>query len=151
HELLEVADSALPFSTLEELTVVDLALGTRLAAGRETLARDTLALLIDSLEASKAALQEAWEAHDEEAFLDAIHALNGACRYCGVPQLALIVETIETRLRSRGLVSIDILLEALYTAMSQLEEWQSQQASDSTHPSSTTNASAMPPSSDSDT
>lgn len=150
HELSESADSTLPFATLEELTVVDLALGTRLAAGREALARDTLTLLINSLEASKAALQEAWKIQDAEAFLDAIHALNGACRYCGVPQLALVVETIETRLRSRGLVSIGTLLEALYTAMAQLEGWQSQQAFDTPHPSRTTNASAMPPSSDSD-
>ncbi|MBD3897490.1 response regulator [Halomonas sp. ML-15] len=134
-----------PAAMQDELAVVDLALGTQLAAGREALARETLMLLIDSLDASEAALRSAWQAGNEEAFLDAIHALNGACRYCGVPQLALLAETLETRLRSRGLADVAPLLDDLYAAMARLADWRHR-----LQPSSTTNASASPSSSESD-
>lgn len=123
----------------DELPVVDMRLGTRLAAGREALAEDTLQLLLDSLPDSEAALRLAWQDGDEEAFLDAIHALNGACRYCGVPQLALLAETLETRLRTRGLASIAPLLDELYSAMARLDDWQRHQRLQETasRPSST--------------
>ncbi|APX93552.1 hypothetical protein BWR19_11745 [Halomonas sp. 1513] len=138
-----------PHAAQDELAVVDLSLGTQLAAGREALAWDTLLLLIDSLDASESELRRAWQAGNEEAFLDAIHALNGACRYCGVPQLALLAETLETRLRSRGLDGVAPLLDDLYAAMARLADWRRQHAP-TAQPSSTTNANASPSSSDSD-
>ncbi|GGX81076.1 histidine kinase [Litchfieldella qijiaojingensis] len=107
-----------------ELPIVDMALGTTLAGGHESLARETLDRLLDSLEDSDAALRQAWRDNDAEAFLDAIHALNGACRYCGVPQLALIAETLETRLRTRGLAKVETLLIELFDAMARLRAWQ---------------------------
>ncbi|QJQ94717.1 response regulator [Halomonas sp. PA5] len=112
----------------DELAVVDMRLGTRLAAGREALAKDTLSLLLASLDDSEEALRRAWEARDEEAFLDAIHALNGACRYCGVPQLALLAETLETRIRTRGLIDVAPLLDELHDAMARLRQWQQHNA-----------------------
>ncbi|MCH4561759.1 ATP-binding protein [Halomonas sp. EGI 63088] len=119
-----------------ELAVVDLTLGTRLAGGREPLARELLARLADSLPESKTAIREALEREDDEALLDAIHALNGACRYCGAPRLALIAETLETRLRSRGREGVTPLLDDLFAAMAGLRDWQTAQ------PSSTTKATA---------
>ncbi|WP_458526346.1 ATP-binding protein [Onishia taeanensis] len=111
-----------------ELAVVDMHMGTRLAGGREELARKTLALLLESLDESEASLQAAWQAEDHEALLDAIHRLNGACRYCGVPQLALLAETLETRLRVQGLAAVESLLKELYAAMSRLRAWQARHA-----------------------
>ncbi|MFY0992508.1 ATP-binding protein [Halomonas sp. C05BenzN] len=119
-----------------ELAVVDLALGTRLAGGRETLARELLARLAASLPESEAAIRDALEREDDEALLDAIHALNGACRYCGAPRLALLAETLETRLRSRGREGVTPLLDDLFAAMAGLRDWQA------TQPSSTTKATA---------
>ncbi|SDM57880.1 multi-sensor hybrid histidine kinase [Franzmannia pantelleriensis] len=145
----EPSSEARPAAEQDELAVVDLTLGTQLAAGRESLAWDTLLLLIDSLDTSEAELRSAWQAGDEEAFLDAIHALNGACRYCGVPQLALLAETLETRLRSRGLHGVAPLLDDLYAAMARLADWRRQHAP-AAQPSSTTNANASPSSSDND-
>nr|WP_163502873.1 ATP-binding protein [Halomonas socia] len=147
--ITERCAKAIPPAAQDELAVVDLTLGTQLAAGREALAWDTLLLLVDSLDASEAALRSAWQASDEDAFLDAIHALNGACRYCGVPQLALLAETLETRLRSRGLNGVAPLLDDLYAAMARLADWRRQHAP-SAQPSSTTKANASPSSSDSD-
>ncbi|WP_431023621.1 ATP-binding protein [Halomonas sp. H5] len=108
----------------EELPAVDLALGTKLAGGREDLARQTLEMLLASLDDTEDQLHQAWEAGDETAFLDAVHALNGACRYCGVPQLALLAETLETRLRVAGLADTASLVDALYAAMARLRAWE---------------------------
>ncbi|RAH37017.1 ATP-binding protein [Halomonas sp. SL1] len=110
-----------------ELASVDLALGTQLAGGREALARKLLGQLIDSLDESEAQVRQAMEVGDAEALLDAIHALNGACRYCGVPRLGLLAETLETRLRSRGLEAVTPLLPDLYAAMTALRDWQAAQ------------------------
>ncbi|MDR5868210.1 ATP-binding protein [Halomonas koreensis] len=127
-----------------ELASVDLALGAQLAGGRESLARRLLDQLIDSLDETEAQVREAMEAGDAEALLDAIHALNGACRYCGVPRLGLLAETLETRLRSRGLEAVTPLLPDLHAAMAALRDWQAAQ------PSSTTKATANAASSDSE-
>ncbi|MFG6178172.1 ATP-binding protein [Halomonas sp. THAF12] len=135
-----------------ELDSVDLALGTQLAGGREPLARKLLGHLIASLDDSEADIRRAVEASDAEALLDAIHALNGACRYCGVPRLGLLAETLETRLRSRGLEAVMPLLPDLYAAMAALRDWQATHSAHSlsshAQASSTTKATANADSSD---
>ncbi|SEM47987.1 hybrid sensor histidine kinase/response regulator [Halomonas caseinilytica] len=128
-----------------ELAEIDLALGTRLAGGREGVARQLLEQLIASLEETEADIRDAAERGDDEALLDAIHGLNGACRYCGVPRLALLVETLETRLRSRGSDAVAPLLPDLYAAMASLRSQGSHQLSN------TTKAIAKAASSDNDT
>ncbi|MFP4138024.1 MAG: ATP-binding protein [Halomonas sp.] len=132
-----------------DLPTVDLALGSRLAGGRETLARQLLGQLADSLEESEASIRQAYRAQDDEALLDAIHALNGACRYCGAPRLALLVETMETRLRSRGSEAMAPLMAPLFEAMAALRHWHAANPA-VVQPSSTTNATANSTSSDSD-
>ncbi|MDI5919996.1 ATP-binding protein [Halomonas sp. LR5S13] len=127
-----------------ELAVVDLELGARLAGGREPLARELLEKLADSLAHSERAIRDAVARDDEVAMLDALHALNGACRYCGTPRLGLLAETLETRLRSRGVSAVVPLLPDLYAAMGELRAWQAAQ------PSSTTKAIARASSSESD-
>ncbi|MCG6657896.1 response regulator [Halomonas campisalis] len=127
-----------------DLATVDLTLGTRLANGSESLARELLDELARSLPTSEAELRAALVANDEEGLLDAVHALNGACRYCGAPALALVAETLETRLRSRGMADIAALVDELFLAMERLKAWHAAQ------PSSTTMASASSASSDSD-
>ncbi|MGQ0333585.1 ATP-binding protein [Halomonas elongata] len=128
-----------------ELAEVDLALGTRLAGGREALAHQLLDQLISSLDETEANIRDATARGDDEALLNTIHALNGACRYCGVPRLALLVETLETRLRSRGGEAVEPLLPDLYAAMEGLR------ARGTYHASSTTKATANATSSDKDT
>ncbi|MDR5902733.1 ATP-binding protein [Halomonas icarae] len=130
------------------LATVDLTLGTRLAGGREELAHQLLLQLADSLDASEEAIHQAYESRNDEALLDAIHALNGACRYCGAPRLGLLAETMETRLRSRGRVAMAPLIEDLADAMEELRQWRKAQ-SEGAHPSSITKATANSSSSDS--
>ena len=114
-------------TTEDELPVVDMELGRAMAGGNPNLAKDTLKLLLDSLDGSEKTLRQTYAQHDEEAFLDAVHYLNGACRYSGVPQLALLCETLETRLRTQGMAAVGDMLEAVFVAMQRLRDWQALQ------------------------
>ncbi|MDX5376186.1 MAG: response regulator [Halomonas sp.] len=125
-----------------ELDVVDMQLGTRLANGNESLARELLEELVASLPKTEGELQGALATGDPEALLDVVHALNGACRYCGAPELALVAETLETRLRSRGMADIEPLIEDLFQAIERLREWHAthQEASNKVTASSTSSS-----------
>ncbi|MGJ7456386.1 ATP-binding protein [Halomonas sp. RA08-2] len=119
--LLEVA----PTLTADdgELPTVDLELGARLAGGRASLARELLERLAAGLEENEAELRRALAEGDDEALLDGIHGLNGACRYCGAPRLGLIAESLETRLRTRGRDAVTPLMNDLFDAMADLRAW----------------------------
>ena len=101
---------------------IDMALGRTKAGGSDDLARENLEMLIDTLGDSEARIRHAHAESDSDALLDAVHYLNGACRYCGVPQLALLVDDLERQLRTRGLVDVSGKLEELYAAMQRLRE-----------------------------
>ncbi|NVN55096.1 response regulator [bacterium Scap17] len=106
-----------------DLPVVDMALGVEMAGGREALALEMLRLLIESLPESEARIRRAWQARDNEAMIDGVHYLNGACRYCGVPRLALLVEALETRIRVSGLSRLEEDVDALFAAIDSLIQW----------------------------
>jgi two-component system sensor histidine kinase BarA len=111
-----------PMHAPETLAIVDLTLGERLAGGSLTRAHTQLIALIDSLDASEAQIRHAVKAQDEATLLDAVHHLNGASRYCGAPELALLVETLETRLRTRGMAQAQTLVNDLYASMQRLRD-----------------------------
>ncbi|BBO55621.1 MAG: hybrid sensor histidine kinase/response regulator [Cobetia sp.] len=117
------AKSQLSLEQDADLPVVDMALGVEMAGGREALALEMLGLLIESLPESEARIRRAWQARDNEAMLDGVHYLNGACRYCGVPRLALLVEALETRIRVSGLSRLEEDVEALFAAIDSLIQW----------------------------
>lgn len=102
------------------LPVIDLEIGARLAGGKEYLAREQLKRLIDGLAESEEHMRNAFAQQNLPTLLDWVHGLNGASRYCGAPELALLVETLETRLRTSGLSHVEGLLEDLYRAMARL-------------------------------
>ncbi|NHH86423.1 hybrid sensor histidine kinase/response regulator [Cobetia sp. MB87] len=117
------AKSQLSLEQDADLPVVDMALGVEMAGGREALALEMLGLLIESLPESEARIRRAWQARDNEAMLDGVHYLNGACRYCGVPRLALLVEALETRIRVSGLSQLEEDVDALFAAIDSLIQW----------------------------
>jgi len=118
----------------DELPVVDTELGITLAGGQPALAERMLAALLESLDAIEAELRRTHERGDESAFLDAVHHLNGACRYCGVPQLALVAETLESRLRAQGIASVADIYETLLEAIQRLRAWHTEQTRPVTPP-----------------
>ncbi|MBE0401536.1 response regulator [Halomonas sp. FME1] len=105
------------------LPVVDLELGAHLAGGKDYLAREQLKRLIDGLDESEKQMRSAYSQQNLATLLDWVHGLNGASRYCGAPELALLVETLETRLRTSGLDHVHGLLEDLYRAMAKLRTY----------------------------
>ncbi|MEC8902625.1 MAG: ATP-binding protein [Pseudomonadota bacterium] len=121
-EAASTRQSQVPTAPPSSLPAVDLMLGARLAGGRETLAKQQLVRLIDSLPESEQQIRDAFQAGDLTALLDWVHGLNGASRYCGAPELALLVETLETRLRTSGLRHVEALLDELYAAMTRLSQ-----------------------------
>ncbi|MCW2270192.1 Signal transduction histidine-protein kinase BarA [compost metagenome] len=82
-----------------ELKVLDPEEGLRLAAGKPDLAADMLAMLLASLEADREAIRAAREAADRNGMIERVHRLNGASRYCGVPQLRAACQRSETLLK----------------------------------------------------
>ncbi|MBF8780773.1 response regulator [Pseudomonas fulva] len=92
-----IADERLPAS--HELKVLDAQEGLRLAAGKPDLAADMLAMLLASLESDREAIRVAREAADRSAIIEHVHRLNGASRYCGVPQLRAACQRSETLLK----------------------------------------------------
>ncbi|MGH8382931.1 response regulator [Pseudomonas sp.] len=82
-----------------ELKVLDPEEGLRLAAGKPDLAADMLAMLLASLEADREAIRLAREAADRNGMIERVHRLNGASRYCGVPQLRAACQRSETLLK----------------------------------------------------
>ncbi|MFB9867687.1 ATP-binding protein [Vreelandella sulfidaeris] len=115
-----------PITPPAPLPVIDLELGARLAGGKEHLAREQLKRLIDSLAESEEHMRAAFAQQQLTTLLDWVHGLNGASRYCGAPELALLVETLETRLRTSGLEHVENLLTDLYRAMARLRAYRPQ-------------------------
>jgi two-component system sensor histidine kinase BarA len=85
-----------------QLPVLDLEEGLRLAAGKQDLAADMLAMLLASLESDREAIRQAREARDNSALIERVHRLHGATRYCGVPQLRAACQRTETLLKQES-------------------------------------------------
>jgi len=82
-----------------DLRVLDPDEGLRLAAGKPDLAADMLTMLLASLDSDREAIRAAREAEDHTALIEQVHRLNGASRYCGVPQLRAACQRSETLLK----------------------------------------------------
>jgi len=83
----------------DDLKVLDPEEGLRLAAGKADLAADMLSMLLSSLDADRDAIRAAREADDRDRLIEQVHRLNGASRYCGVPQLRAACQRSETLLK----------------------------------------------------
>lgn len=80
--------------------IVDWELGCRLAHGNRQLAEEMMNLLVTTLPRDAAAIVAAWDARDMPRLQDAVHRLNGAIRYCGVPRLHTAVEALESAIKT---------------------------------------------------
>lgn len=112
---LDRATERLPDSN--ELKVLDHEEGLRLAAGKADLAADMLAMLLASLEGDRQAIRSARQQGDRSAMIERVHRLNGASRYCGVPQLRAACQRSETLLKQdspQALQALDDLERAIH-------------------------------------
>ena len=107
-----------------QLPIIDLKEGRTLSNGKESLARELLTLLIDSLPSDRLYVQQAREQGDRHALLERIHRVHGATQYCGVPQLRAICKTCETLIKNNvaqldpALDEFDAAIERLLTQLS---------------------------------
>ena len=102
------------------LPIVDLELGSKLVNSDQTSACQQLLQLIETLGTTETTITRAVASQDEAALLEAVHHLNGSSRYCGAPELALLVETLETRIRTGGMEDAKPLLNDLYASIRRL-------------------------------
>ncbi|XQW84297.1 two-component sensor histidine kinase BarA [Thalassotalea piscium] len=79
--------------------IIDWSLALKRAGYKETLAKDMLHGLVDSLPETKQHISEALTTQDVEQLKILVHKLNGACCYSGVPALGKIIHQIETQLK----------------------------------------------------
>lgn len=104
------------------LPIVDLKLGAQLIQSDEDAARRQLLELIDTLDDARTKISQAFDQQDKQALLDAVHYLNGSCRYCGAPELALLVETLETRIRTGDIQQAEGLVNDLWVSIKRLSD-----------------------------
>ena len=107
---------AINFTQQQQLPIIDYEEGYRLANGREPLAHELLAMLLDSLPSDRLYLQRARAQDDRAALLERIHRIHGATQYCGVPQLRSICQTCETLIKSE-VAQINPILDELDAAI----------------------------------
>ncbi len=111
------------------LLMLDWEEARRLAAGKQDLAREMIAMLVQGLPADIEAIQLAAHQGDREALLDRVHYVHGACRYCGVPRLRACAAQLESLLRQAPAPpepALKIGTERLLEAMRELvENWTS--------------------------
>ena len=82
-------------------------------------------MLLASLESDREAIQAARDAADRNAMIERVHRLNGASRYCGVPQLRAACQRSETLLKQdspQALQALDELDQAISRLAEQARE-----------------------------
>ncbi|MCB8890090.1 ATP-binding protein [Vreelandella malpeensis] len=102
---------------------IDLELGKRLAGGSEQFAIAQLLRLIESLPEAREQIRQTLEQEDLKQLLEAVHHLNGACRYCGAPALASATDALEGVLhRQREAPNMALLRERTQAVLSAMDE-----------------------------
>ncbi|KAA1171994.1 response regulator [Marinobacter salinexigens] len=70
-----------------------------LAAGKADLAEELFSMLLEQMSADMVQIEKLWNSQDMEELLECVHKLHGATRYCGVPELRLSANRLETALK----------------------------------------------------
>lgn len=111
----------------QQLPIIDQQEGRTLSNGKESLAKELLHLLAESLPSDRLYLQQARAQQDRNALLERIHRIHGATQYCGVPQLRAICKTCEILIKE-NVAQLDPALDELDAAIARLLAHLSQQA-----------------------
>lgn len=81
------------------LNIVDTDLALERAGGNQDLARDLFQMLQNELPNYLSSIQGHFESANHAALVEAVHKLNGASTYCGVPALKEAASTLESNLK----------------------------------------------------
>jgi two-component system sensor histidine kinase BarA len=100
--------------------VIDWSLAVHRTGGKEDLAKELLAGLIESLPESHKNITDALESKNTDQLKSLIHKLNGASCYTGVPNLTTICQELETQLKSG--IALDGLEPEFLELFEQIEQ-----------------------------
>lgn len=95
--------------------VIDLKLGAELVGGNRELAKNAIAMLVDSLASDIESLEKFCHSHDLEAAQAILHKVKGGVSYCGVPRLKEACVRLDTYLKSGKMDVILNLYNLLYS------------------------------------
>ncbi len=87
------------------------------------LARDMLAMLLESIVMERPHIERAHDTKSYDELYEHIHKLHGACCYCGVPRLKRITRSMDQKLKDGDLNRIDEDMLELTTAFCELQRW----------------------------
>ncbi|WP_198147290.1 response regulator [Gilvimarinus polysaccharolyticus] len=110
-------------SSDEPSSPVNIAQCLALANHKKDLARDMLAMLIDSLEAEQLAFNSAYKAQDLAALQDQAHKLYGSSCYTGVPHLRSITGLLDKLLNTGQTHDLEPTMICLNNTINQLKQW----------------------------
>jgi two-component system sensor histidine kinase BarA len=120
-----LANPAKPLSasrSIEE-NIFDLELSLTAANNRPELADELMTLLIANLPIDQKSINDTFTNSGPEQLQSAVHKLNGAIRYCGVPRLANAVEKLATLVKSGPDEDIRRALNVLHGEVNSLMIW----------------------------
>jgi two-component system sensor histidine kinase BarA len=109
------------------LPIIDWTESLRLVGNQTKIAEDLLALLIKSLPNDLTNIKNLHHEKNYPGLLFAIHKLNGALCYCGLPRLNSLGRRLETQLKTNIMDDLPSLIELLDIEVKQLIEHYSYQ------------------------
>ena len=100
--------------------IIDWNYATKLAGGKEELAREMIAMLEETLPSDVASIRMAFEKNDLTAMQASVHRLHGAVSYCGIPVLKQLLAELELALKNNLATTIPTLFAKLELVVAQL-------------------------------
>jgi len=98
--MIEVKPKSVTVQTSNTSKTIDWPLALQRTGGKEDLAIEMLAGLIDNLSQHQENINKALLEQDHGQLKSLIHKLNGACCYTGVPSLNSVCKELETQLKN---------------------------------------------------
>jgi len=83
-------------------TIYDKEASLKLAGGNEDLAVQMFDMLRKELPELQTKMNQAFQDHNNDEFLNVVHKINGSTRYCGVPELYASIDTLELYLKGNA-------------------------------------------------
>lgn len=95
----------------------------RLSKNKPDLAKDMLALLLESCPETLSGLESSLRDKDYEQLLNVCHKFHGGCCYCGVPLMREASSQLEKALHSKNLEETEALTGKLIESIKDFQSW----------------------------
>lgn len=105
------------------LNPVDWRQTLKIAGNKETLAKDMLMGLVESLKPAQVKINKAFTQKEYKLMREEVHRLHGACCYCGVPALRKAVSHLETAIAEKEMDNLKFLMVELNKEINRLRKY----------------------------